>query len=268
MISHRSPFSLLAILLPTLSLIKAEDTESGPLADVTIYTELSYSTARACAAGCIWYSGVWACGYNAGYYDLNMELGCGCDAINACYCSKGLGSSATSYIQSCVSTECSGVGNWEDEVTSMLNLYDGYCKTANQEVASASATSAADSSAPTSSSTTRSGISTSPTATTGGKANEVTASATSTSTTSTSATSKPDADEGLSKSDIVALAASLGVGIPSLLIGAIALWIQLKKKKNEGVTADGSPDVPSNGSEHKILHTYSQQAQGQRGYWT
>ncbi|KAF2023862.1 hypothetical protein EK21DRAFT_94553 [Setomelanomma holmii] len=42
-------------------------------------------------------------------------------------------------------------------------------------------------------------------------------------------------DEGFRKSDIIALGTGLGVGIPSLVIAAVALYMQLRKRGNAAV---------------------------------
>ena len=39
-------------------------------------------------------------------------------------------------------------------------------------------------------------------------------------------------EEGLGKSDVIALATGLGVGIPSLAIDALELWFQLRRRRN------------------------------------
>jgi hypothetical protein len=198
-------------------------TTLGPLAPISIRSLQAWSTARPCAAGCLAYNGVWACGVNAGYHDLGSDLGCGCSPINACWCSAGLQSSATSYISSCVSAGCSKLGNVDGDIKSMLNLYGGYCATANVEVSSEPAQTVVTTTQPTqtlSSKAATKGIeTTSPTA----------ADDTSESTT---APAEDKEDEGLSKSDIIAMATGLGVGIPSLVIGALALWFQLRRRRN------------------------------------
>ncbi|KAK1829307.1 hypothetical protein QBC39DRAFT_237522, partial [Podospora conica] len=186
---------------------------SGALAPVSLYYDIAYSTARPCAAGCLIYNGVLPCNV-AGYYDLGVELACNrCGPINNCYCSAKLGASATSYISACVSDKCArSVDSWPDEVTSMLQLYDGYCATAN--VMPASVTKGVVT-----------GTKAGPGITgTGGEGVKETAPA------SSEEGGKKD-KEGLSQSDVVALAASLGVGIPSLLIALVTLCVQLRKKK-------------------------------------
>jgi hypothetical protein len=218
----RTPL-LPAVLLPLLPLAHAASTP-GALAPVSLRNEFAYSTARPCAAACLIYNGIYACQVAGYYYDLGVELACGrCGPINNCYCSTKFGSSATSYISSCVSQNCArSVDSWPEEVTSMLELYDGYCATAN--VMPASVTKGAAGGATATKATGGSGTTgTNPGAGSGGEGAKETAPA-------LSEEGKKD-KEGLSQSDIIALAASLGVGIPSLLIALITLCVQLRKRK-------------------------------------
>ncbi|KAK0740009.1 hypothetical protein B0T18DRAFT_312061, partial [Schizothecium vesticola] len=211
-----------AVLLALLPLARAAST-TGALAPVSLYHEFAYSTARPCAAACLIYNGILPCNV-AGYYDLGVELACGrCGPINNCYCGTKIASSATSYISSCVSQNCArSVDSWPEEVTSMLELYDGYCATAN--VMPASVTKGAAGGATATKATGGSGTTgTNPGAGAGGEGAKETAPA-------SSEEGKKD-KEGLSQSDIVALAASLGVGIPSLLIALVTLCVQLRKRK-------------------------------------
>ncbi|OHX00334.1 hypothetical protein CSPAE12_00946 [Colletotrichum incanum] len=221
------PFWALAIcsclLFPLGSVAK---TTAGALAPVTLHSEIGYSTARACAANCLVHNGIWQCGVNAGYQDLGVALQCGCQSINGCYCNTALGSSATSYISSCISKGCSKVDNWSVDLKSMLSLYDSYCGTANAAVADAPATTTID--GPASPATVANAAKSS---TDGRPAQTSGSGASGTASANTQQTATAEGDTGLSRSDIVALAASLGVGIPSLLIAALTLYFQIKKKR-------------------------------------
>lgn len=255
---HFITFSSLLLIFRLLSSLRkvSAATTVGPLAPVSIYKLPTYSSARPCAAGCLVHNGIWVCGVNGGYHDLGKDLGCGCGPNNACFCSAGLASSASSYISSCVSASCSSVGNVEGDLTSMLNLYDGYCQTANVEIST---------SVP--STTTTEGASEdtgSATATTGKGATSFPASAAATATTATTqgvAETEQKEGEGLSKSDIIALATGLGVGIPSLLVGAWALFLQLRKKKSKSPATSilGTPSQA--GSQIQMLHLNRPQPQ-------
>lgn len=135
-----------------------------------------------------------------------------------------LSSSATSYLSSCISAGCAnGVNDWTTDLSSMLGLYDSYCATANAAIVTTVPATITDAS------------SSAPSGTSKGQGNTG-APKTETGTETTSATTAPSSDKaggGLSQSDIVALGASLGVGIPSLLIALLTLWVQLRKRKQK-----------------------------------
>ncbi|CRK12984.1 hypothetical protein BN1708_010686, partial [Verticillium longisporum] len=243
--------SLLSLLL-TISM--AQDVTQGPLAPVSLgsYTELA--TARGCAAACLVYNGIWVCGVNAGYDDLGVALECGCASINGCYCNTGLASSATAYLSRCVSSRCAeSVENWTQEVAGMLGIYEGYCATALE---AGEGTAAATTTTTTSRARTATGGATvaadaTRSARTSGGAEETLAAEND--TTENGGASEGETDGGLSKSDIVALAASLGVGIPSLIVALVTLCIQMKKRKrNAGVTAT---EQHQQSGAHVVPHT-------------
>ncbi|KAK2043358.1 hypothetical protein LZ31DRAFT_566602 [Colletotrichum somersetense] len=220
----RSPFPLWTlpacsfILFPLGSVAKPT---GGALAPVTLHSEIAYSTARACAANCLVHNGIWQCG-----------------SINGCYCNTALGSSATSYISSCISKGCSKVDDWSVDLTSMLNLYDSYYATANVAVVEAQATTtiAGSASSPTVASAARSSDIGQPTLTSGSVISG-------TASAHAQQTAAAEGDTGLSKSDIVALAASLGVGIPSLLIAALTLYFQIRKKRRDAAVSQSPAEM-------------------------
>jgi hypothetical protein len=226
----------LGLVAVHLALTLAAEVTNGPLAGVSIASEMAYSTARACAAGCLRDNGVYPCQV-AGFYDLAAELACGrCSPINACYCSEALGSSATSYVSACVSRNCAkSIDSWPDEVTSMLAIYDGYCATANV----APTTTSFKTPAKTTATATAAG------AGSGSETNPGAATATGAGATSAVTGAPSEAKGGLTQSDIVALAASLGVGIPSLAIAAITLCVQLRKRRARVVAASSEPKTHS-----------------------
>lgn len=210
-------------------------TTVGPLAPISIHSLQAYSTARPCAAGCLVFNGIWQCGVNGGYHDLGKDLGCNCSPLNGCWCSTGLQSSATSYISSCVNSACSKVGNVDSDIKSMLDLYGSYCAAANVEFPSVSGQTAAV--------TTTLGIATTRvTAKTTGSASPVVTEAPPESTALPGNQQKEE-DEGLSKSDVIALATGLGVGIPSLIVAVVALYIQLRRKKPSTTTSPITSDM-------------------------
>jgi len=204
---------------------------------MSLWKQEAYSTARACAAGCLVYNGDYPCQVR-GYHDLGVELGCGgCGPLNGCYCHKDRGSSATSYITACVSYKCAAsVSDWEVDATAMVGLYDGYCATAN--VGQTKTTAAANPTNTTPGGGGGSGTGPGQTPDAGAASQTAPAGATPTGTAAPEKT-------GLSQSDIVALAASLGVGIPSIAIAGLTLWIQLRRRKRAGGAKEVAAGTPS-----------------------
>ncbi|KAF2250735.1 hypothetical protein BU26DRAFT_591683 [Trematosphaeria pertusa] len=203
---------LAAILQPS---VVVTDT-AGPLAWVSIAGLSVYSIARPCAAGCIRYNGLYMCEIKADAHDVGLTLGCRCKPLNACYCSEGYQSAATSYIQSCVSANCEGLPNADGDVTSWGSVVLPANSTAT---ATAPATDRLDN----------------PAATTASGAEE------------------DEGDDGLSKSDIIALATGLGVGIPSLAVAAIALVIQLRRRRSAAAIELASVLTPSTSQTNMLL---------------
>ena len=229
--------SLLAACLAVLLAAgpsRAAGITNGPQAGVSLRSEMAWSTARACAAGCLAYNGDFPCQVR-GFHDLGVELGCGgCGQINGCYCKAELGSSATSYISACVKYKCPAVANWDVDAAAMVDLYNAYCTTAN--VAPATTPLAQ----PTGAGNNPTNTGTSPGQTANAGAASQTAPPGST-PTGAAATEK----SGLSQSDIVALAASLGVGIPSIAIAGTTLWLQLRRKKRAKAKEAAAMPSPS-----------------------
>ncbi|KAK3061335.1 hypothetical protein LTS18_006484 [Coniosporium uncinatum] len=256
-----SPSSHLLLFLQLFlaRILLSQETESGPLAPISITSQLAYSTARPCAAGCLIYNGIFVCGVHGGYHDLPVELGCGCNATNACLCSSDFASSATSYMSSCISEACGrSVDHWQGEVTSMLGLYEGYCATANAAVeASTTAVPASKSTTAILESDVATSLRASPSSAPTSPARAATASSSTIPTSTAGNKDAADDGDGLSRSDVVALAASLGVGIPSLLVAFATLWVMLKKRKIRHSAALLGPK-PAWSSEHEMLEQSSQ----------
>ncbi|KAM7189093.1 hypothetical protein V8F20_010301 [Naviculisporaceae sp. PSN 640] len=237
----------LCALVTIATICQAQVVTNGPEALVSLGNEMDYKLGRSCAVGCLVYNKNTPCAAGAFYQDLGVWLGCDrCHQINGCYCKTAFASSATSLIDECVSRQCSGAGvaDWDQEVTNMLSLYDGYCATANVAVPTTTRIRPAATKTP--------GATTadSPPPDPGAGAGSVTGGApieTNPPSPSDTSASAPDGDKksGLSQSDIVALAASLGVGIPSLLIAAITLCVQLKKRKRRQQADEGRSLVGS-----------------------
>lgn len=212
----------LSIILANFSLTLAATTTLGPLGRVSASILPALSSARPCAAGCLAFKGDWVCGVHAGYHDLAKDLGCGCTPTNVCWCSTRL--PVASYISSCVSAGCSKFGNVDADIKTIQDIHGGgYCATAMIEPSSVPAqTSATTIASVQATSWPRSGPAITPT------------SDASLEMTKALDTAKEGAeDEGLSKSDLIALGTGLGVGVPSLIIGIVALCFQLRKKKDK-----------------------------------
>jgi hypothetical protein len=114
----------------------------------------------------------------------------------------------------------------KEKVASILGLYDGYCATANAAVATTTESSSKVSSSVGSSIET--GVRAAPSTS---SVDSGSASASTSTVSSAPEAKSPEAEQGLSKSNIIALATGLGIGIPSLLVAVIALVYQLKKPK-------------------------------------
>lgn len=210
---------------------RGQEVTVGPVAPVSLGERIEWSTARECAAACLKYNGIWVCGNHGGYYDLGVELECGCASINGCYCNTELASSASSYISACVSSRCSAVDDLTRDLSNMIGLYDSYCETARAEGASGENAPRPVDDGEKDAETTGETVTKKT-----GESNDLpkqtsSAGAESTATEGESQENTKSSEEGLSRSDIVALAASLGVGIPSLLIAALTLYFQIRKKR-------------------------------------
>lgn len=230
------------LLLFTSASATAEETILEPTAVISIDSERPFATMKPCASSCLVYSGVWACGVNSGYYDLGIELSCGCSPKNFCYCDVDSASRASSYISSCVNDGCGT--EFPSEVTSALDLYNGYCSTANVDVA-ASTTSASSTGTPTLLSIgSKSTTGTSKATSTNSIAAETLSSSSSSRTNSVNEATAITApaekkNSGLTSSDVIALGGGLGVGVPSLLLGIVTFCLQrrIRGKKQAAVAA-------------------------------
>jgi hypothetical protein len=73
-----------------------------------------YALLRACAQACLWND----------LYNLPDKLNCARPVLNACVCRTDLGPSASSFLTTCVNSECSSNSN---DLVSAVSLYDSYC---------------------------------------------------------------------------------------------------------------------------------------------
>ncbi|KAF1996602.1 hypothetical protein P154DRAFT_418015, partial [Amniculicola lignicola CBS 123094] len=216
------PLLILLLLLLFTRPSSTADPTLGPQAPVTIAQDPIYSSARPCAQLCVSYYGHYLCGFPGNYHDMNADLNCGCSPTNNCMCGERQQSPVSSYLTSCVSARCGGVNGWEEDLTSMVGLYDSYCATANVEVRVSIPTDGSALSITGPAANLGSATTAKRTGSASGNAAE--------STETPGAGAEEQKDEGLSKSDVIALSTALGIGIPSLLVGGVALWFQLRKR--------------------------------------
>ncbi|KAL2068089.1 hypothetical protein VTL71DRAFT_16187 [Oculimacula yallundae] len=226
----------LFLTLILISLSSCATTASGPTAYISIAAAAPYATMRPCAASCLVNQGSLTC-LNKGFYDLSVELACGCNPMNSCYCDANFAAKASSYISSCVNKGCGA--DFPGEVTGAMNLYNGYCSTAN--VAAAVQTSAPGVTTSTSAKTTPAANAPNPNLDANIKGSSSTTGTTATlGTTAPAASSATGEKKGLTQSDVIALAVGLGVGLPSLLLALATFCLQRKKRERQHRT---SPEV-------------------------
>ncbi|CZT46351.1 uncharacterized protein RSE6_06764 [Rhynchosporium secalis] len=207
-------------------------TASGPTAAISIKSAPPFATLRPCAATCLVYQGSFACGVNNGYYDLAIELSCGCNPQNFCFCDSKAGTSASSFISSCVSKGCGA--DFPGEVANAMDIYNGYCATANVAAAVQTSTSGVTASA-SATSTPKIPIS-NPNATTEPRSKDsvpTTGARTTVETSVPGGATAASEKKGLAQSDVIALAVGLGVGVPSLLLAVATFCMQRKKRERQ-----------------------------------
>ncbi|KAH8586943.1 hypothetical protein B0O99DRAFT_695035 [Bisporella sp. PMI_857] len=112
-----SVYTLFVLLLPLVV---------GDSSLQSIYSADEYLALKPCAAGCIYYPGSDSC-----WHHDKIGAAVGCDkecniAKNDCYCRADLIPVANSYITACVKEACT-IGNYQIDLTSAANLYNGYC---------------------------------------------------------------------------------------------------------------------------------------------
>ncbi|TLD18035.1 hypothetical protein PspLS_10381 [Pyricularia sp. CBS 133598] len=245
---HSYSLLFIALLATSPTLASAQKITGGPAATVSLYKQTDYSTARACAVGCLVYNGIYHCGVNAGYQDLGIGLGCGCGSVNGCYCNTKVAAEASSYVSSCVSSRCAAnVGDWKSEIGSMMNMYGTYCATANVEPTpnAANAPNPAGVTGKAASGTLQTSAGGGSRAGAGLPAETGDSGAGQQQQQQSNGGGDSASKGGLSQSDVIALAASLGVGVPSLMIAAATLWLQMKKKKSKALAASTAAKPPS-----------------------
>lgn len=224
-----NPLALSALILVLLlPFTHAATPTLGPTAPMSIASAEAWATMKPCAQGCFidnsLYSS-WPCNMKGPeQWDLGLELSCGCSPQNFCFCNKNDAAKASAYISSCVNKGCQ---DSPAELTSAIQLYDGYCKTANVAVAVTTSETMVQSSVTEEAQATLPSTTQLRSASTNSAEKENVVSATLSSGVKETSSSTPSATaggggnqkaKGLTQSDIVALSVGLGVGVPSLLL--------------------------------------------------
>lgn len=109
------------------------------VSDVSITSVSPYREQRFCAQACLW-------GEDNHTLDVGRFLQCPPPVANACWCSEGLASSASSFLTSCVNRLCSSASG---DVIRAVSVYNGYCNNAAPAINEAISTTN-DNNAPTS----------------------------------------------------------------------------------------------------------------------
>ncbi|RPA81509.1 hypothetical protein BJ508DRAFT_414745 [Ascobolus immersus RN42] len=216
--------------LPTLA-SAATTITAGPLAAVSLHTLPSYLTGLPCAVGCLVYNGEWH-PTNAGFYDLGVEIACGrTGRTNGCFCASTMSTEVTAYLNSCVRKGCKVLEEEKlaGEVTSVVEVYNGYCEGVRTEPLMGLTTAKVGSVGTRTTTGVPASVEAKETgaAVADGKRREDGEDA-----ERSDGKSEMEEKKGLSQSDIIALGTGLGVGIPSLLVALVTCWMQLKKRRN------------------------------------
>jgi hypothetical protein len=224
-------------------------TASSLTATVSVNEDAAWITERACGQKCVWIDS----GHlGAPYPDIVMHLNCGSPYLNACFCRSDFGTSATTFLSSCVSSRCEsdGINDYGTELFSALSIYSNYCSTAagvvfaapSVDVTSASSITVSASSASvrttatsTASSTSSRDSSTSQTSSSGAPAQ-----------TSGQGSPTESSSSGLSTSAKIGLAVGLSVGILAIILGVGAfIWHKRRKRAQQNSHYQTQP-APAN----------------------
>lgn len=107
----------LSLILGTIP-VSAQETGVATIAQYSLYSSL-----RQCAQNCVWYQAAGDGILVDGTPDLVDVLDCGDPALNNCVCRSDLMVTASSFLTSCVSKECSNT----NDITSAVAAYSSYC---------------------------------------------------------------------------------------------------------------------------------------------
>ncbi|KAK3986417.1 hypothetical protein QBC44DRAFT_402784 [Cladorrhinum sp. PSN332] len=225
-----------------------------------------FSTQRPCAKQC----------FGASISTLEVDLlgqNIGCQVIDYntyryqaadvdCYCRADLQSKAHDYLSSCISSTsitsnsygCGGLGDFSRDEQTAIAIYDSYCESVRGPVPSSSSSGSG------SGGTSGGGSSGGGTSTNSGGTNDSTSTNNNNNqnvnninnnnnnnNNSGSSDSKSNEDkDGLSKSDIIAIATSIPSAI-GLLVTAFGCWRRRQKKKKGNMNEKGGQGVASHG---------------------
>lgn len=210
-------------------------TASSLTATVSVNEDPAWVTERACGQKCVWIDS----GHiGAPYPDIVMHLNCGSPYLNACFCRADFGTSATTFLSSCVSSRCKtdGINDYGTELISALSIYSQYCSTAagvvfaapSVDVSSASITSATGTS--TGSASGRSTAASTPSNTSASQTSDAGAPAQSSGQGSPTETTSG----GLSNSAKIGIAVGVSVGVLAIILAVGAFfWYKRRNRPQQ-----------------------------------
>ncbi|KAK6358733.1 hypothetical protein TWF730_008056 [Orbilia blumenaviensis] len=112
-----------------LALLAPHANAQAPTAVVNVVFDQAYRDSSQCVQSALWYNGGFGRGGDdPNFKDLGVELGCGRDAKNDCYCEPKSSASATKFISSFVKN-CQATAT--ADVASALSIYQRYCVQVN-----------------------------------------------------------------------------------------------------------------------------------------
>ncbi|KEF54443.1 uncharacterized protein A1O9_09610 [Exophiala aquamarina CBS 119918] len=224
-------------------------TASSLTATVSVNEDAAWITERSCGQKCVWIDS----GHiGAPYPDIVMHLNCGSPYLNACFCRSDFGTSATTFLSSCVSSRCEsdGINDYGTELFSALSIYSNYCSTAAGVVFAAPSVDVTSASAI---STTENSISASAGTTTASTPSNTSSEGASASQPSNSgvpaqnidpSSSTESASSGLSNPAKIGLAVGLSVGILAIILGVGAfIWRKRHNRARQSSHYQAQPAV-------------------------
>lgn len=204
-------------------------------ASVSVGSYAPWVSERSCGQLCVWIDS----GHiGAAHADIVMFLDCSFPYLNLCLCNSDYGTSITSFLSSCVSSRCSTASqNAPPEITTAVEVYNGYCAQAvgvtfpsvastlavTTGVGSFSSSSRTSGTLPLQTGTSASGRS---------STSETTSTQTSTDNGVSTPSSSSTSSGRLSESDKIALGVGLGMGLPSITIAVATFWSMRRRRQH------------------------------------